>query len=175
MQSSAATMRPSRFRNASARPTKRRFGTAVSEARRSASAIAFSGRVGVERAQRDERRRRRAAEAGVAVDEQRRLAVPAAHELDELADMLFGRRRGALLHLDDVVHVELQVPLDGKAGRRGGNEIGVDGADEMAGAGVLDDLRNVPQCTNVDGGGRSNLHDRSFSCCFVRVRSASEP
>ena len=78
------------------------------------------GCLGVERAQSDKRRGGRAAEAGIAMDEQRSLAVPAAHELDELADVLLGRCRGALLHLDDVVHVELQVPLDGEAGGVGG-------------------------------------------------------
>ena len=109
------------------------------------------------------------------MDEQGGLAVPAAHELDELADVLLGRRRGALLHLDDVVHVELQVPLGSKAGRGGGNEIGVDGADEMTGAGKRDNLRDVPQCTNVDGGGRSRIHIDLSRADSVSVGSASEP
>jgi hypothetical protein len=48
------------------------------------------------------------------------------------------------------VHVESQVPLGHQAGRCGGCEVGVDGADQVARAAVVQDLRDVPQRTHVN-------------------------
>lgn len=63
------------------------------------------GCVGVQGAQRDKCRCGRAAEASIAMYEQRSLAIPRLHEVDELGYMLFGGCKCSGAGLDDVVHI----------------------------------------------------------------------
>ena len=132
-------------------------------------------RTWVECTQGNESGRGRAAQPGIAMDEQRGLAVPAVHELDKLADVLFGWRGGTVADVKDVVHVEAQVAAHLQFLGRCRGEVRIDGADEVARAAVLQDLRNVSQCAHVYRGGRFSLHYRIFLASNVSRRCASEP
>src|SRR5262249_25251281 len=80
---------------------------------------------GIERAGGDEGGRGGPADAGKAMDDERRLAIPAAGEVDELHRMLLRRRRQALLRRPDVVPLEHAVIRQAAAGRP------LDGIDEQ--------------------------------------------
>ena len=86
----------------------RMFGVAVGEARRSACAMGL-GACRVERADRDECRRRRAADAGIAMDHHRRRSLPALDEADEPFDVLARRVDVAVARLDDVMELQPQM------------------------------------------------------------------
>ena len=115
--SMARTMRPSRPSARSASDTISGFGVAVGEARRSACAIAASSRAGAERAGGGERAGGRAADAGVAMHDQRRRAVPLLHELDQVADVLLARVGVAVGRAGDVVDVDDEVVVGRDAAR----------------------------------------------------------
>lgn len=91
--------------------------------------------------------------------EQRSLAIPRLNEVDELGYMLFGGRKCSGAGLDDVVHIELQVPVRRKRTRGFRSEVRVDGTDEVTCTGPSQDIRNVAQGADMDGGGRFGLHD----------------
>ena len=55
----------------------------------------------------------RAADAGKAVDDERRPAVPAPREIEQRAHMIFARRRHVGLLDDDVVHRQDEVVVRG--------------------------------------------------------------
>ena len=63
----------------------------------------------IERADRGKGARGRAADAGIAMHHQRRAAVPAAHEVQDLLDMGIRRRDKAVDLFGDVVHLHFQM------------------------------------------------------------------
>ena len=99
----AATMRPSRPSSRSASATMRIFGVAVGEARRRARAILTLIAMRIERADARKGARGRAADAGVAMHDQRRAAIPAAHEFRQIGDVLLVRHDVAVERRADVV------------------------------------------------------------------------
>ena len=107
--STAAIIRPLRPRMRSAWPTSMTFGMAVADELRIARAMVGLVALGIERAGGDEGARGRAADAGIAVHHDRRAAVPALHEVDQVVDVLLGRVDVAVHRHGDVVHAEDQV------------------------------------------------------------------
>ena len=93
---------------------------------------------GIERAGGHVGARGRAADAGVAVHHQRCGAVPAAHELDQPADVLLGGMNVAVHRLDDVVHPEDQV-IGRRAAVRPLDPVGIlQQRDDVARTGAVD-------------------------------------
>ena len=95
--STAAIMRPLRPRMRSAWLTSMVLGAAVADDLRMRLDDSGFVAAGVERAGGDERARRRAADAGIAVHHDRGAAVPALHEADQVVDMILGRM-GVAVH-----------------------------------------------------------------------------
>ena len=90
----------------------------------------------VDRDQRNMRndRQLRTNDAGPAMDHHRRLAVPAAHEGEELPDMVLPGEDMAVDRLADVGHAEEEVALSRDAGRARDHCADIDQGHEMAGA-----------------------------------------
>jgi hypothetical protein len=86
------------------------------------------------------------------MDQHRLPAVPVAHELNELVDVVASRRRGIEPPFDDVVHLEPKVALGRYGFRRCRPEVAVDGAYEMARTGPLDHSGDVSERADVDDG-----------------------
>ena len=159
-------MRPSRRITLSASATNSRLGTAVSDERRNARARVSSGVQEFKNAQRHECGSGRAAEPRVAVDQDRRLFVPALNEIKQLRDMARAGKHQIGLRLDDVIHVELEMTVAEDRCWRLRYEIGVYGTDEMACAGLLDHLRNVSQGADVNARRLADFHERSLLIWF---------
>ena len=115
----------------------------------------------VEHAGGGEGARGRAADAGIAVNHQRRAAVPAAHEIQHLLDMLTRRRQKAVHVLGDVVHLDSEmIGLKHRLRPLHLSDVGHHGQD-MAGAGGLDGVGKRGERANVNHGGPSGRADYS--------------
>ena len=107
----ASTMRPCRPSMASASVTSRMFGVADGDSQRSVLRQFHLVALRRQRRRDDVGRRGRAADAGVAVDDQRPRAVPLSREVEQRPDMRFARRRHALARLGDVVQRQEEMVL----------------------------------------------------------------
>ena len=115
---------------------------------RATSASSASGRSGAEGR---ESGGGRAADAGIAVDHERRRAIPAADEIEQLADMLVRRADHAVGRLADVVDREEEVIRRGDGRRARHQRLVVHQRHDVARAGSLDGLGEPRQGTDVDG------------------------
>ncbi len=164
ISSTAAIMRPSRDKRLVGKRDQKAVGIGGGRGAAKRARKLKLGAFGVQRAERDEGGRRGAADAGPAMDEERRLAVPFAREFDEVGDMRLARQHEAGLRLADVVHGESQMPVRPDAGRRVDEGLAVDQRHEMADIGVGDRGLDQAQGRDIDGfGAHAARHSSRFS------------
>src|SRR5665811_1179476 len=108
-------------------------------------------RLRVQRTERDEGRRGRAADAGPAMDEKRRLLVPIECEADQFGDVILRRNDQPVPRLADIVHGESEMTLLDDAGRRLDQGFAVDQGHQMADPSVGDRRLDETQGGDEDG------------------------
>ena len=139
IDSTAATILPSRDKSESASATKCGLGVAEGESRRKVwRNLEFAARR--QRAGGDEGRRRRAADPGVAMHDQRPRAVPGAHESQQGFDLIAARQHVALARRDNVGQAQNQMTLRRDASQARRLERRAEQRDDGAGAAVCHHL-----------------------------------
>ena len=150
MASTASIIRPFRPSSRSAISTMSRFGVrrwrACADQLRDLALRSLSVAVAGD----DEGGRRRAADAGIAMDDERRGTIPASHELQHRLDVGVGRQDVSVLGEHDVGHGNEHMPAFRDLRRPDHFGALVDQRDHRARAAGADGLRDLRQSAHVN-------------------------